>query len=608
MKSLAAALRSMVVLAARTDPRRLAGSVLLLLTGLLATPAVALLLREFTETALDGAARTAVWLGLAIAGALVVELMMGHFAHLLYFELGELQEAALHEELLAVTNGTPGLEHLDSPEFTDTVTLVRDELANTRSALESTLQLGGLLLQSLVTTVILGTLDPWLMLLPLAAVPPVLIGRRAQTLVDRAREATAEDTRRGRHLVTLATSAESVKELRLYGAEREVTRRQTASWETVSAALGRAQLRAAALRGCGQLVFGCAFGAAILVVVRQALDGRAGIGDVVLLIALAAQVGVQVANALGLLTLLHGAGRTFERLDRLRTWPTGTTRPATTGTARPAENPPETGGAVAPGRLIEGIRLENVGFSYPGSDRPVLRGIDFTIPAGGTLALVGENGAGKSTLVKLLCGLYRPTEGRILVDGTDLRDVPPEQWSAKVAPLFQDFARLELLVRENVGIGAVGSIGDDEALGAAVDLAGARKTLGRIEGGLDGLLGRGYGDGAELSGGQWQSLGLARSLVREAPLLLMFDEPASALDATAEHAVFERFGDAALRARHGAGAVTLFVSHRFSTVRMAERIVVLGDGRVQESGSHEELMERRGVYAELFDLQARVYR
>ncbi len=159
---------------------------------------MALLLREFTETALDGHARTAVWLGLAIAGALVVELMMGHFAHLLYFELGELQEAALHQELLAVTNGTPGLERLDSPEFTDTVTLVRDELANTRSALESTLQLGGLALQSLVTTVILGTLDPWLMLLPLAAVPPVLVGRRAQALVDRAREATAEQTRRGR--------------------------------------------------------------------------------------------------------------------------------------------------------------------------------------------------------------------------------------------------------------------------------------------------------------------------------------------------------------------------------------------------------------------------
>ncbi|WP_217231922.1 ABC transporter ATP-binding protein [Streptomyces anulatus] len=601
MKSLAAALRSMLVLAARTDPRRLAGSVLLLLTGLLATPAVALLLREFTETALDGHARTAVWLGLAIAGALVLELMMGHFAHLLYFELGELQEAALHQELLDVTNGTPGLERLDSPEFTDTVTLVRDELANTRSALESTLQLGGLALQSLVTTVILGTLDPWLMLLPLAAVPPVLVGRRAQALVDRAREATAEQTRRGRHLVTLATSAATVKELRLYSAEREVTRRQTASWETVSAALGRAQLRAAALRGCGQLVFGCAFGGAILVVVRQALDGRAGIGDVVLLIALAAQVGVQVANALGLLTLLHGAGRTFERLDRLRTWPTG-------DAARPAGSPSGTGGAVPPGRLTEGIRLENVGFSYPGSDRPVLRGIDFTIPAGGTLALVGENGAGKSTLVKLLCGLYQPTEGRILVDGTDLRDLPPERWNAKVAPLFQDFARLELLVRENVGIGAVGSIGDDEALGAAMDLAGARGTLDRIEGGLDGLLGRGYGDGAELSGGQWQSLGLARSLVRESPLLLMFDEPASALDATAEHAVFERFGDAAMRARHGAGAVTLFVSHRFSTVRMAERIVVLGDGRVQESGSHEELMERRGVYAELFDLQARVYR
>ncbi|MFH8623350.1 ATP-binding cassette domain-containing protein [Streptomyces vietnamensis] len=591
MRSTAALLLGMAL---RGSRGRLFGAMALLLAGYLATPAVALVLRGFTDAALGHDPGTAARLALAAIALLLAELMLGHFAHLLYFELGELEEAALQAELLKLSNGTQGLETFDSPEFADTLVLVREDLPRTRAALEALLQLGGLAVQTVVTTVILATLDPWLVLLPPAAVAPVLLGRRAQDRVERAKERTAPRIRLTRHLLTLGTTATAVKELRLCGTEEELLARHRTAWQATTAELRRGHLSGALLRAAGQLVFAAAYGGAVLLVLRQAVDGRAGAGDVVLVITLAVQVSVQVASALGLLTVLQGAGRMAERMAELRGRSAAMVRPGGDGTV--------------PARLERGIRFESVGFRYPGSDRPVLDGVDLLLPPGATVALVGENGAGKSTLVKLLCGLYRPTSGRILVDGVDLRELSAEQWSARVAPLFQDFARLELLLRENVGVGALAALHDDAALTAALARARAERIVEQVPGGLDGLLGRGYGDGAELSGGQWQTLGLARCLVRPEPLLMLLDEPAAALDAAAEAALFERFGDSAGRAARERGAVTLFVSHRFSTVRSADLIVVLEHGRVLEAGSHAELMANRRTYRELFELQARAYR
>ncbi|WP_175409738.1 ABC transporter ATP-binding protein [Streptomyces sp. TRM64462] len=596
MTTLLTAVRTLLGLAYRLDRRRLLTAAALLLVGFLATPAIALLLRAFTDSALGGATATAAWLAAAVAVALVLELSMGHFAHLLYFELGELQETELHQEVLTASNGTRGLEHLDSAEFADTLTLVREELPKTRTSLEAVLQLCGLALQAAVTTVILATVNPWLALLPLAAVPPVLVADRAQAVVDRAKEASAEPTRLSRHLLALATSGHSVPEVRLSGAEADLMHHQATAWRRTTELLRLAALRAAALRAGGQLLFALAYGGGLWLVIRQALDGAAGVGDIILVITLAVQVSVQVATGLGLLAMLQGAGRTFERLDRLRAW-----------SADAAHDAPESARSV-PGRLREGIRLENVSFRYPGGDRDVLSDVSLTLPAGATVALVGENGAGKSTLVKLLCGMYRPTSGRILVDGTDLRDLDPAAWSARIAPLFQDFARLELPLRENVGVGRLPAVADDAALRDALARARAERVLDRVPGGLDGLLGRGYGDGTELSGGQWQLLGLARCLIRRDPLLMLLDEPASALDAAAEHDLFERFTDAADRARADSGSLTLFISHRFSTVRSADLIVVLENGTVREHGGHDRLIARQGLYAELFELQARAYR
>jgi ATP-binding cassette subfamily B protein len=595
MTALPRVLRALLVLALRVDRRRLLVAAALMAVGYLATPGIALALRGLVNAALERRVTFAVGLALAIAALLVFELMMNHFAHLYYFEVGERCEVALNDELIEAVNGPPGVEHLGGVEFADGIALVREELARTRDALESALQFLGLVLQVVVTTAIVGLLDPWLILLPVAALPPVLVGRRAQAVVERAREAVADRTRLNLHLLAVATTGASVKEVRLFQAEADLMRRQAEGWSATTGVLQRAHLRAALLRACGQAVFAMAYAAAILLVARQAVTGRASVGDVILVITLAVQVSVQVSSALGTMARLQAADATLQRLATLRRLGAR----AGTGAA---------GIAPAPVRLDQGIRLEGVAYAYPGGHESVLRDLDITLPAGATVAIVGENGAGKSTLVRLLCGLSTPTRGRITVDGADLRDISPADWRGRVAVLPQDFARFELRLRDNVGAGDVARLDDDEALAVALARAGAARIAAAVPGGLDGLLGRGYGDGVELSGGEWQSLGLARASMRRAPLLLALDEPAASLDAMAEHAIFERYRVSRDVERRRSGAITVLVSHRFSTVRMADLIVVLAGGTVREAGRHAELMARGGLYAELFMLQSRAYR
>jgi ATP-binding cassette, subfamily B, bacterial len=218
------------------------------------------------------------------------------------------------------------------------------------------------------------------------------------------------------------------------------------------------------------------------------------------------------------------------------------------------------------------------------------------------VAIVGENGAGKTTLVKLLCKLYEPTSGRILVDGLPLHRMPADEWRSRLAGAFQDFFRFELRARHSVGVGDVPRLDDEPAVVAAVGRAGADDVIARLAAGLDTQLGPTWPDGAEVSFGQWQKLALARGFMRDRPLLLVLDEPTAALDAETEHALFERYA-----AARGSG-ITLLVSHRFSTVRMADRIVVLDGARLVEVGSHQELLASGGQYAELYGIQAKAYR
>ncbi|GIJ05171.1 multidrug ABC transporter permease [Spirilliplanes yamanashiensis] len=264
---------------------------------------------------------------------------------------------------------------------------------------------------------------------------------------------------------------------------------------------------------------------------------------------------------------------------------------------------PATGGADPAGLPVARLRFENVSFAYPGG-RPVLDGLDLTIPAGRSLAVVGLNGAGKTTLVKLLARLYEPTSGRITADGTDIRDFDVRRWQRRVAAIFQDFVRFELPVRDNVGFGAAELLADaergDAAVRAALAKVGATGFVDRLPRGLDTPLSPQYTGGADLSGGQWQRIAIARALmaVEGGAGVLVLDEPTANLDVRAEVAFFDRFLELTR------GVTSLVISHRFSTVRRADRIVVLEHGRVAEDGTHDELLARGGRYAELFTLQA----
>ena len=517
------AARYLFSLGLQLDRGRLLRAVALMFAGYIAAPLAALALRSLTDSLLGRQAATALTFALLAALLLVAQLMLSHFAHLDYFEVAELQQNRLRGELMSLVNGPPGIDHLDRADFADNAGLVRDGLFGSTRALEAVLQLAGLLLQTAITAAILIDLNPLFALLPLCAVVPVLLERVAQNAVESAREQTATRLRLNKRLIELATSIGSVRELRLFGSESELLARQESTWDEVTAVMWRGQLKAACYRAAGQGFFALGYGGAIVLELASALHGHASIGDLVLVITLAVQVSVQVSGALGLLSLLQTAGRTVERIEALRSIAASAQRRAGAGRAGDRTGD-RTGRSSLPGRLDRGITLEDVSFSYPGATAPVLSGVSLHIPAGQTLALVGENGAGKSTLVKLLCGLYQPTSGRILVDGTDLADVDPQQWRARVATLFQDFTRIELTLQMSIGHGDVARIEDPAAVGEAVSQARAERVLRSVDGGLGGYVGRAYDHGAELSGGQWQTIGLARSLMRRDPLLLVLDE------------------------------------------------------------------------------------
>jgi ATP-binding cassette, subfamily B, bacterial len=263
--------------------------------------------------------------------------------------------------------------------------------------------------------------------------------------------------------------------------------------------------------------------------------------------------------------------------------------------------------AAAPTRLREGVTLDNVGFSYPGRDEESLSEVSVTLAAGTTVAIVGENGAGKTTLIKILSGMYPPSSGRVTIDGVDLTTIDPVDWRRQVTGAFQDFLRLNMSIGDGVGAGDLPRIGENDIVRGAIDKAGASALLETMPGGLETLLGA-YVGGRSLSGGEWRRLALARGLMRDAPLLVVLDEPTASLHAPTEAALFARYRDAASRLGQANGAVTVLVSHRFSTVHMADQIVVMEKGAVKEVGAHKTLMAAGGLYAELYELQARGYR
>jgi len=591
------ALRScgeMFVLAWRHSKGRITIAVLLVLLEGLAWPGVAVALKGTVDAAVAHNTSSAAVYGAWVAAGAIGVLLLHHFSYAPYAEVSELVEVSFDEELMSLANGSARIEHHERPEYADKIHVLQRELGAFSDGMTGLLTMVSLVVSMVLTALLLARVDPWLLLLPIAAVPPVLTGQRAQTMIDRSKEKAAGQSRQALHLFSLATHAASAKELRVSRLQDEVLERQTSAWTAATAILWSAERRAMLVGAAGQLVFAVAYVVAVLLVLREAVTGHRNVGDVVLVVTLAAQVNQQVTTGLGLLKMLQRVAQALTRLRWLR--------------ALIAEQAPPAPDTELPPTIQRGIELRGIGFTYPGTDVPVLEGVDLELPAGTTVAIVGENGAGKSTLVKLLCRFYDATTGTITIDGVDLRRFPLDDWRQRITAGFQDFVRFELPAQQSVGLGDLPRLDDDAAVRGALARANATDVIQRLEDGLATQLGKTYTDGTELSGGQWQKVALGRAMMRELPLLMVLDEPTSALDAEAEHQLFEQYAANARRVGRESGAITVLVSHRFSTVRMADLILVIADGRIAESGDHAALMARGGLYAELYSLQAAAYR
>ncbi|MGH4033523.1 ATP-binding cassette domain-containing protein [Actinomycetota bacterium Odt1-20B] len=487
----------------------------------------------------------------------------------------------------------PGLQHHESPAFQDRLALLRQRVMAMGGLLNWTLNLleecGGFL----ATAVLLATVHPALLVLPLTGLLALrlqVVGRRVLT---RAQQATAADHRLAAELTRLAAAPGEGKELRVHRAGPWLRQLRRTARARADTELAHAGWRFAAYGAAASLLNTLGLVTAVGLVTVLAARGQVSLGAVLLAVVLAGRFATHAAGLVEtagvVVDLLQGA----ERLRWLRAY---------AHRARPA--PP---GTTVPAASAAGITLDGVSFRYPGTLPLVLRDLRLRLPAGAVVALVGENGSGKTTLVKLLCRMYEPTSGRLCIDGRELARCEVAAWRARLSAGFQDFVRFELLAREAVGVGDLPRMADVEAVSAALARAGGRDLAAGLPTGLETQLGTRWEGGEDLSGGQWQQLALARALLRDDPLLLVLDEPTASLDADAEHALFERLS-AAARAAHQEGTVTLLVSHRFSTVRAADLIVVLERGEVVEQGSHDELMARGGLYARMYGLQERGYR
>jgi ATP-binding cassette, subfamily B, bacterial len=587
-------LQRMVVLSWNTDRRRLLVAASLLLGSAACPPLVAVFARAIIDSLGTATSSFVVLCAVGFVLALIGQLMLGHFAHLWYFELGELNEVVLNRALLSSLAAHGNLDDVESAAVANAVELSREDIAKMRATVEACLILGVTALQIVIGAALMFGVAPYLALLPLAAAVPVFTGSRAERAIQNAREKAVVSLRRLRHVRALATSPESQKELRLGDGSSYILATHDRAQHGIYRDLRSGFGPYLAHRLAGQLFFALAYIAAVALAFALAAGGAATAGDILLVVTIASQVSSQVATGLMQLSKVHAAAAGFERLDSVGV------DVHHIGTA-PA---PADATVVAP--LVDGIRLESVRYSYPGAQRAALNGLDLHVPAGTSVAIVGENGAGKSTLVKVLHGLYAPTSGRVLVDGVPLGELPAQQWFASSAALFQDFEHFEFTARESIGVGHIESIDDADAVAAATKRAGSDALLESI-GGQEHLLGRAYGDGAQLSGGQWQSIAFSRALMGESPRLLSLDEPGHSLDPDAELRTYEAYEAAAGELAARVGSVTFYVTHRLSTVKSADMVLVLRDGLIESYGSHAELIAAKGYYADLFALQARAY-
>lgn len=501
--------------------------------------------------------------------------------------LGDRTSVSVGDRLLEATNRWMGLSRFENPSTADDLQLVLDRSSTAGTDL---LLQGGPFIPTVLTAITLYvTISGVHPLLPLAivltSVPKLAKSFNFAHMVSSHIAWQTPEARRLISLRDLPFESGSERDYRLFDIGSRTLARYGLVWKEVTESLNelrdrllRGQLRSAAL---SDLVVG----GSILIVVVQAARGSVSVGQVTLytgaILMLSdrlRQIGLMMGYVPMILAFLPA-------LQRILNSPPDVAQPPSP--------------RIASGPMSQGIHFDNVTFTYPGGGAPIIHNVTFTFAPNERLALVGNNGAGKTTIVKLLLRLYEPDSGTITLDGIDIRNIEISSLRKMFGVVFQDFGRYDLTVRENIDIGDVERHHDDSEIELAARKAGASELIQRLPNGLDTRLGLRFG-GRELSGGEWQKLALARLLVRDAPILVL-DEPTAALDVRAEYELYEQFAEIT-RSRSA-----LIISHRFSTVRMADRIVVLENGHISESGSHAELMNLHGLYYRLYSAQASLY-
>ena len=454
------------------------------------------------------------------------------------------------------------------------------------------IQAVGRLVQQAITTVTLSIsimfFSPWLMLLLIVGVVPAFLGESHFAFLGYAKNFRQTPIQRQLdYLRVLGGSKEAAKELKLFGLKDFLRERFTKLADGVyeeNIALSRRKLIAGSvLTAIGTM----GYYAAYAFVIWRTVAGALSIGTLTFLTGAIQQASSNIEQIFSTLAAIGDQALFLtDLLAFFKMEPTIRSKP----NALPAPRP-----------IVRGFEFRNVCFSYPGNSRLILDHINFHLHPQERLALIGENGQGKTTIVKLITRLYDPTEGQILLDGIDLRDYDLEDLHKIMGVIFQDFMRYEMTARDNIAVGRVEEINNIELLEAAAQKSMAHPTITRLPQGYEQMLGRRFEHGVDISGGEWQKVALARAYLRDAQLLIL-DEPTAALDARSEFEVFHRFAELT------AGKMALFISHRFSTVRSADRIIVLANGRIAEEGSHDQLASLGGRYAEMFEMQASSYR
>jgi ATP-binding cassette, subfamily B, bacterial len=544
-----------------------------------------LVVRAIRHQALD---QSRIWKLLILELALAVGSdTLGRFISLVDSLLGDRFTNHVSIKLMEHANSLD-LVSFEDPVFYDKMERARRQ---TTARLGMLAGLAGMAQQLLTLLSLLSAViffSPWLLLLLVAATVPVFFGETRFAMLNYSMLYRYTPERRELdYLRYLGASNESAKEVKIFGLGKYLTERARGLFERFYSENRRLAIHRAIHGTLLNLIPTSAYYSAYAFIIIKALAGALTVGDLTLMVGAFSRARTIMESLVsGLVNVSEQALFIKDLFDFFQTNPLIT-------------SPPDAVPAPRPIRF--GFEFENVSFAYPGSEQNVLSNVSFRFYPGERIALVGENGAGKTTLVKLLARLYDPTEGRILLDGVDLRRYNVDDLRHEIGVIFQDYMRYDMLAGENIGFGRIDELQDEERVARSAEKSLAAGVVAKLPNAFRQMLGRRFEGGVDLSTGQWQKIALARAYMRDAQILIL-DEPTASLDARAEFEVYQRFVDLT------AGKMAVLISHRFSTVRMADRILVLENGRIVEQGSHYQLVELGGKYAELFELQAAGYR